>query len=228
MHNLQLEDNLGVLDPQGGKAASDFKAEIEVMAKTHADKVEELPPSEYGELECPFCEWWVSDDKHFLKGVCHVLQKFEDGSIDGDRYKCNKCGNTFLTVYNLQRHLKSIACSPKTEVCSRCGDNIKHYHKDRHLEVCCKCNVCSKQFNCTEDYEKHTLDCFKTCTYCGKVVQYKSQLVKHMMTCCLCKFCNQRIDFTQFKDHLKGCYYECSKCRKPYKYKSKHQNSCKP
>ncbi|GAB1603848.1 hypothetical protein Ahia01_000666100 [Argonauta hians] len=128
-----------------------------------------------------------------------------------DNLICHLCGKSFVTVSNLNKHLKC------------------------HGEKTCECDVCGKRFHYITYLKEHKASVHENkyqhqCAECGKIVKTKTSLVSHMRqfhtdappkyTCKTCgKVFRQKGNMkTHMFSHSLEKHFVCSYCDKKFKY----------
>ncbi|CAI9739536.1 PR domain zinc finger protein 15-like isoform X1 [Octopus vulgaris] len=128
-----------------------------------------------------------------------------------DNLICHLCGKSFVTVSNLNKHLKC------------------------HGEKTCECDICGKRFHYITYLKEHKASVHENkyqhqCAECGKIVKTKTSLVSHMRqfhsdappkyTCKTCgkEFRQKGNMKTHMFSHSQEKHFACSYCDKKFKY----------
>ena len=128
-----------------------------------------------------------------------------------DNLICHLCGKSFVSVSNLNKHLKC------------------------HGEKTCECNICGKRFHYITYLKEHKAAVHENkyqhqCAECGKIVKTKTSLVSHMKqfhsdtppkyTCKTCgKVFRQKGNMkTHMFSHSQEKHFSCTFCGKKFKY----------
>ena len=151
---------------------------------------------------------------------CHICQKnFKYRSYlkqhlktHNKRYKCNRCGDIFKTILDLQVH-RHVHAHEKPFKCDFCGigfkvENNMKEHRRIHTGEKYTCDICDKQFTqkpALYNHRKiHTDDGSRPfeCEKCNKKFRIKSQLDRHGLV------------------HSDARPFNCDRCLKNFKCKS--------
>ncbi len=138
-------------------------------------------------LKCRICEKMMRN-KSLLK------RHLNEVHLKPNNYKCNECSETFLTMLNLDHHIR-----------------IVHKHSSQSEIKKPMCVNCNFRFSSNQKYMQHTeKKCQRRlkksealkCNICDKIMRYKSALERHMK-----------------KVHLKANDFNCEECEQTFSTK---------
>ncbi|XP_041370870.1 uncharacterized protein LOC121384519 [Gigantopelta aegis] len=143
--------------------------------------------TESGISECELCNATFTRPGNYKRHL--KLHDFKHWN--NNRYKCDKCGRSFLQHCDLKRHTL-IHENREPYKCSVCGkgyirksDLVVHL-RFHNKEKVFKCDQCSKSYYQNGDLKRHmrthTRQELLICAYCGRKLARQTTLLQHMQT----------------------------------------------
>ena len=191
--------------PEESDQSIDSDIEYSKESNRKCRKLDDIPEASEDEFEkdtfdCHICEK-VFKNRYSLKRHLETHKR---------RFKCNRCGDEFKTLLDLQVH-RHVHAHEKPFKCDFCGigfkvENNMREHRRIHTGEKYKCDVCDKQFTqkpALYAHRKiHTDDGIRPfeCDQCDKRFRTACQLKSHGLV------------------HTEERPYNCDLCSKNYKY----------